>query len=49
MDEIEIEDEPRRSKRDRVEKSFGSDFLTYLLKNEPHSYLQVVHCLDDSF
>ena len=33
--EQEVEDEPRRSKRIRIEKSFGPDFLTYLLKNEP--------------
>ena len=33
--EQEVEDEPRRSKRIRIEKSFGLDFLTYLLKNEP--------------
>ena len=34
----EIEDEPRRSKRVRTEKSFGPDFLTYLLEGEPQSF-----------
>ena len=27
--------EPRRSKRARIEKSFGLDFLTYMLEEEP--------------
>ena len=29
------EEEPRRSKRARTSKSFGPDFLTFLLENEP--------------
>ena len=33
--EQEVQDEPRRSKRIRIEKSFGPYFLTYLLENEP--------------
>ena len=28
-------DKPRRSKRVRTSKSFGPDFLTYMLENEP--------------
>ena len=36
--EQEVEDEPRRSKRIRIEKSFGPYFLTYLLENEPQSF-----------
>ena len=28
-------DEPRHSKRARTKKSFGLDFITFLLKNEP--------------
>ncbi|KAK3019192.1 hypothetical protein RJ639_002964 [Escallonia herrerae] len=32
------EDEPRCSKRARPFTSFGPDFLTYLLENEPRSY-----------
>ena len=30
-----VQTEPGCSKRKRVEKSFGPDFLTYLLENEP--------------
>ena len=33
--EQEVEDEPRRNKRIRIEKSFGPNFQTYLLENEP--------------
>jgi hypothetical protein len=35
--------ESRRSKRVRVEKSFGDDFLTYLLEKEPQNYTEVVN------
>ena len=34
--------EPRRSKRARVEKSFGDDFLIYLLEKEPQTYTEAV-------
>ena len=34
-EEKEQEIEVRRSKRARIEKSFGPDFLTYLLESEP--------------
>ena len=34
-DEQEVHIEPKRSKRTRVEKSFGLEFLIYLLENEP--------------
>nr|GEU35021.1 putative reverse transcriptase domain-containing protein [Tanacetum cinerariifolium] len=30
--------EPRRSKRARTEKSFGPDFVSFMVKNEPTSY-----------
>ena len=33
-----MEDEPRRSKRQRTSTSFGPDFLTYLLENEPRTF-----------
>ncbi|KAK3010035.1 hypothetical protein RJ639_010998 [Escallonia herrerae] len=36
------EDEPRRSKRARTSTSFGPDFLTYLLKNEPRTYSEAM-------
>ena len=29
------DDEPKHSKRTRTSKSFGPDFLTYLLEDEP--------------
>ena len=32
--EEEVEVEPRRSKRTRITKSFGLDFLTYMLESE---------------
>ncbi|KAK8685120.1 hypothetical protein V6N13_041128 [Hibiscus sabdariffa] len=35
---VELEIEPRRSKRARIEKSFGSDFLTFMLEDEPQTY-----------
>lgn len=34
--------EPRRSKRARVEKSFGDDFLTYMIESEPKTYREAV-------
>ncbi|KAK3003471.1 hypothetical protein RJ639_019380 [Escallonia herrerae] len=36
------EDEPKRSKRARMSTSFGPDFLTYLLENEPRSYCEAM-------
>src|SRR3954469_24832096 len=41
--EIEIEDEPRRSKRARTEKSYGTDFLTYMLEAEPQTFKEAVN------
>lgn len=38
----EDEAEPRRSKRARVEKSFGPDFVTYLLEKEPKTYHEAI-------
>ena len=35
--------EPRRSKRARIEKSFGPDFLTYMLEGEPQTYKEAVN------
>ena len=47
--EEEVEDEPRRSKRIRTEKSFGPDFLTYMLESEPQSYKEAVNSLEGSW
>ena len=35
--------EPRRSKRARIEKSFGLDFLTYMLEEEPQTYKEAMN------
>ncbi|GJV68588.1 retrovirus-related pol polyprotein from transposon TNT 1-94 [Tanacetum coccineum] len=39
-DEEEVE--PRRSKRARNEKSFGPDFVSFMVENEPTSYREAV-------
>ena len=36
-------DEPRRSKRARTSKSFGPDFLTFLMESEPQSFKEAVN------
>ncbi|XP_071694471.1 uncharacterized protein [Rutidosis leptorrhynchoides] len=38
----EEELELRRSKRERIEKSFGHDFHTYMVENEPTTYREAV-------
>ncbi|GJX05772.1 retrotransposon protein, putative, ty1-copia subclass [Tanacetum coccineum] len=39
----EEEVEPRRSKRARTEKSFGPDFVSFMVENEPTSYREAVN------
>ncbi|WJZ97445.1 hypothetical protein VitviT2T_016048 [Vitis vinifera] len=39
----EVEVEPRHSKRVRTEKSFGPDFLTFMLEGEPQTFKEVVN------
>ena len=45
--------EPRRNKRVRTKKSFGPDFLTYVLEKEPQTFkeatLHIVSCGKRSF
>ena len=41
-DEQGVQTEPRRSKRTKAEKSFGPEFIIYLLKNEPQTYEEAV-------
>ncbi|GJV71307.1 retrotransposon protein, putative, ty1-copia subclass [Tanacetum coccineum] len=42
QDQLEEEEvEPRRSKRARTEKSFGPDFVSFMVENEPTSYREV--------
>jgi len=36
------EEEPRRSKRARTSKSFGPDFLTYMVENEPLTFKEAM-------
>ena len=36
------DEEPRRSKRTRISKSFGLDFLTFLLENEPLTFKEAM-------
>ena len=43
------DDEPRRSKRTRTSKSFGPDFLTYLLEDEPQRFKEAMSNLEDSY
>ncbi|GJY32547.1 hypothetical protein Tco_0417016 [Tanacetum coccineum] len=38
----EEEVEPRRCKRARTEKSFGTDFVSFMIENKPISYREVV-------
>ena len=38
--------EPRRSKRASVEKSFGLDFLSYMLEGEPGTYKEAVNSIE---
>ncbi|GJZ38330.1 retrotransposon protein, putative, ty1-copia subclass [Tanacetum coccineum] len=43
QDQLEEEKvEPRRSKRARTEKSFGHDFVSFMVENEPTSYQEAL-------
>ena len=35
--------EPKRSKRARIEKTFGPNFFTHMLKREPQTYKEAVN------
>ena len=39
-------DELRRSKRQRKEVSFGDDFYTYIIENDPSSYFEAISSSD---
>ena len=41
-----VDVEPRRGKRARTSKSFGPDFLTYMLESEPQSYNEAIRSPD---
>ena len=38
--------EPRCSKRARTKKSFGPDFLTYVLEGEPQTFKEAVNSIE---
>ncbi|GJX20384.1 retrovirus-related pol polyprotein from transposon TNT 1-94 [Tanacetum coccineum] len=42
QDQVEEVIEPRRGKRARTEKSFGPDFVSFMVENEPTSYREAV-------
>nr|GEV48932.1 zinc finger, CCHC-type [Tanacetum cinerariifolium] len=42
QDQVEEVIEPRRGKRARTEKSFGPDFISFMVENEPASYREAV-------
>ena len=42
-------EEPRRSKRQRVPKSFGPDFLAFLLENEPQTFKEAMKSFEAQY
>ena len=42
----EGEEEPRRIKKAKTKKSFGLDFLTYVLEGEPRTFKEVVNSIE---
>nr|GEX13791.1 Pol polyprotein [Tanacetum cinerariifolium] len=46
QDQVEEVIEPRRGKRARTEKSFGPDFVSFMVENEPVSYREAVTSLE---
>ena len=46
QDGNDIGEEPRCSKRARVENYFGLDFLTYMLEGEPRTYKEAVNSIE---
>nr|GEZ33495.1 Pol polyprotein [Tanacetum cinerariifolium] len=46
QDQVEEVIEPRRGKRARTEKSFGPDFVSFMVENEPMSYREAVTSLE---
>ena len=41
--------EPRRSKRAKMSKSFGSNFLTYMLEDKPQSFKEAISTPESPF
>ena len=46
VDDMESSHDELRSKRQRKEVSFGDDFYTYLIENEPSSYFEAISSPD---
>ncbi|XP_070045004.1 uncharacterized protein [Nicotiana tomentosiformis] len=46
---IPSEEDPRRSKRQRTSTSFGPDFVTFLLENEPQTFKTAISSSDSAF
>ncbi|PHU12207.1 hypothetical protein BC332_19137 [Capsicum chinense] len=46
---VHNEENSRRSIRQRTSTSFGSDFVTFFLENEPQTFKEVMASLDSSF
>ena len=46
VNDMESSHDELRSKRQRKEVSFGDDFYTYLIENEPSSYLKAISSSD---
>lgn len=44
-----IEEDPRRSKRQRISTSFGPNFVTFLLENEPQTFKAAMSSSDSTF
>ena len=42
----EVEVEPKRSKNAKTKKSFGLDFLTYILGGEPRTFIGTVNSIE---
>ena len=46
LENDDLNENLRRSKRDRKEKSFGDDFHTFLVEDEPRNFYEVVSSHD---
>ena len=46
---VHNDENPRRSTRQRTSTSFGSDFVTFLLENEPQTFKEAMLSSDSSF
>ncbi|KAL6333744.1 hypothetical protein AAG906_028930 [Vitis piasezkii] len=47
--EKQVDEEPRRGKRARKSTSFGPDFLTYLLENDPQTFKEAMSSPEASY